>query len=75
MAFIEEVARTPCVVVCNSVGGMSGLQASVLRPSLVPAVQLTNISLRGMHAKRMPSWSRVRTQGVGWGWTPPSHRP
>ncbi|KAL6753405.1 Alpha/Beta hydrolase protein [Haematococcus lacustris] len=56
--FLEQVVGEPAVLVCNSVGGLAGLEASILRPDLVKAVQLLDISLRGLHVKRQPPWQR-----------------
>ncbi|KAJ9530834.1 hypothetical protein QJQ45_028719, partial [Haematococcus lacustris] len=53
-----QVVGEPAVLVCNSVGGLAGLEASILRPDLVKAVQLLDISLRGLHVKRQPPWQR-----------------
>ncbi|TFJ86040.1 hypothetical protein NSK_002860 [Nannochloropsis salina CCMP1776] len=41
-------------VVCNSVGGLVGLQLAVDRPDLVKGVMLLNISLRMLHLKKQP---------------------
>lgn len=50
--FIDEVVGEKAVVACNSVGGLAGLQASIVAPEKVAGVQLYNISLRGLHMKR-----------------------
>lgn len=50
--FIQQVIGTPAVCVCNSVGGLVGLQAAQMAPQLVPAVQVINISLRMLHVSK-----------------------
>jgi len=56
--FTEQVIGQKVHVVCNSVGGLAGLEAAIARPDLVQTVQLLDISLRGLHEKRTPSWQR-----------------
>ena len=45
----------PAFIMCNSVGGVAGLQAAVDDPSLVRGVVLINVSLRGLHIKKQPA--------------------
>mmetsp|Transcript_2598 Transcript_2598/g.3531 ORF Transcript_2598/g.3531 Transcript_2598/m.3531 type:complete len:337 (-) Transcript_2598:28-1038(-) len=54
--FIDEVVGEPSFVVCNSVGGCVGLQASVEdKKSLIRGLVLFNISLRMLHtSKQLP---------------------
>lgn len=47
-----QVIQQPAHLVCNSVGGLAALEASISRPDLVNGVQLIDISLRGLHEKR-----------------------
>jgi pimeloyl-ACP methyl ester carboxylesterase len=47
-----QVVKKPVVVVCNSVGGVAGLQVCKQRPDLVQGVMCINISLRMLHAKK-----------------------
>ncbi|GLC34735.1 hypothetical protein PLESTB_001229200 [Pleodorina starrii] len=56
--FIQQRIGEPTFVVCNSVGGLAGLQASLVSPQLVQGVQCLDISLRGLHVKRQPAWQR-----------------
>ncbi|KAG2483999.1 hypothetical protein HYH03_017166 [Edaphochlamys debaryana] len=56
--FIAEEVRAPTAIICNSVGGLAGLQASILAPSQVTGVQCLDISLRGLHVRRQPAWQR-----------------
>lgn len=50
--FIDEVVQAPAVLSCNSVGGLAGLEAAILSPEAVKAVQVINMSLRGLHVQR-----------------------
>ncbi|EFJ52272.1 hypothetical protein VOLCADRAFT_55777, partial [Volvox carteri f. nagariensis] len=56
--FIQQKVGEPAFVVCNSVGGLAGLQASISAPHLVQGVQCLDISLRGLHVRRQASWQR-----------------
>eukprot|EP00878_Enallax_costatus_P002483 GHUV01002663.1.p1 GENE.GHUV01002663.1~~GHUV01002663.1.p1 ORF type:complete len:406 (+),score=72.01 GHUV01002663.1:129-1220(+) len=56
--FIQDVIGTPAHISTNSVGGLAGLTAGILRPDLVKSVQLINISLRGLHVERQQPWQR-----------------
>jgi pimeloyl-ACP methyl ester carboxylesterase len=42
----------------NSVGGLAALEAALRAPQKVAGVQVINISLRGLHVDRQPSWQR-----------------
>lgn len=50
--FIEEVVREPSILVCNSIGGLVGLQTSIKNKSLVKGIILINISLRQLHKRK-----------------------
>lgn len=72
--FLEREVKEPAVLVCNSVGGMVGLQSAVTRPDLVKGVVLINISLRLLHQKKQAPLARpfisalqyvLRESGVG----------
>lgn len=72
--FLEREVREPAVLVCNSVGGMVGLQSAVTRPDLVKGVVLINISLRLLNQKKQAPLARpfisalqyvLRESGVG----------
>lgn len=54
----EKINGQPTLVTCNSVGGIAGLQAAVDNPTLVPAVQIMNVSLRMLHVTKQPTWAR-----------------
>ena len=47
--FCEEVVGEPAFVMCNSVGGVAGLQAAVDDARWIRGVVLINVSLRGLH--------------------------
>lgn len=57
-AFVQEVVKPKgedgVYVVCNSVGGVAGLQLCLDRPDLVNGIMLLNISLRMLHIKKQP---------------------
>lgn len=53
-AFIEEIVGEPAFIMCNSVGGVAGLQAAVDKPSSCRGVVCINPSLRGLHIKKQP---------------------
>jgi hypothetical protein len=57
-AFVQEVVKPEgedgVYVVCNSVGGVAGLQLCLDRPDLVKGIMLLNISLRMLHIKKQP---------------------
>ncbi|KAK9814391.1 hypothetical protein WJX72_005098 [[Myrmecia] bisecta] len=56
--FIESVIREPVFLICNSVGGLAGLQAAVYQPNQVRGVQLLNISLRMLHLSKQNRFQR-----------------
>lgn len=47
-----------CLLICNSVGGIAGLQAAVYAPHRVIGVALLNISMRGLHVSKQPPLAR-----------------
>eukprot|EP01038_Epipyxis_sp_PR26KG_P013760 gene13760-18453_t len=51
-SFITDIIKEPCYVVCNSVGGVAGLQSAVQRPDLIKGIVLIDISLRMLHIKK-----------------------
>lgn len=56
--FTREVVSTPSILICNSIGGVVGLQAAVEYPEMIKAVQLLNVSLRLLHIKHQTPISR-----------------
>lgn len=62
--FIEKEVKEPAILVCNSVGGVVGLQAAVQSPELVKGVILIDISLRLLHTKKQPPLQRPLTSAL-----------
>lgn len=56
--FVAGVMGQPAVLVCNSVGGIAGLQAALDDASLVRGVMVMNISLRMLHTSKQAEWQR-----------------
>ncbi|CAL8998383.1 unnamed protein product [Prunus brigantina] len=50
--------RDEAFFICNSIGGLVGLQAAVMEPQLCKGVMLLNISLRLLHIKKQPWYGR-----------------
>lgn len=61
--FIEEVVqkKEPVFLVCNSIGGVVGLETAVENPKLVKGVVLIDISMRNLHVKKQPPLMRPFT--------------
>jgi pimeloyl-ACP methyl ester carboxylesterase len=54
--FVREVVQTDRVyLICNSIGGVVGLEAARAYPEMVKGIMLLNISLRMLHIKKQ-SW-------------------
>eukprot|EP00752_Nemacystus_decipiens_P009979 g8899.t1 len=62
--FATEVVGKPVFMVCNSVGGLAGLQAGVDAPEQVLGVVLFNISLRMLHSKKQATAGRPFVTGL-----------
>lgn len=56
--FIRDEIKEPVILVCNSVGGVVGLQAAVNHPELIKGVVLINISLRLLTTRKMSALQR-----------------
>ncbi|KAL9162302.1 hypothetical protein ABFS82_07G081000 [Erythranthe guttata] len=57
--FCMEIVKDEQVFfVCNSIGGLVGLQAAVMDPSICKGIILLNISLRMLHVKKQPWFGR-----------------
>ena len=54
LEFISDVVKEPSILVCNSIGGIVGLQAAIQSPDLVQGVVLIDISLRMLHVQNQP---------------------
>ncbi|KAK4420102.1 putative aminoacrylate hydrolase RutD [Sesamum alatum] len=56
--FCMEIVRDEAFFVCNSIGGLVGLQAAVMDPAICKGIILLNISLRMLHIKKQPWYGR-----------------
>ncbi|XP_024032018.1 uncharacterized protein LOC21402061 [Morus notabilis] len=56
--FCKEVVKDEAFFICNSIGGVVGLQAAVMEPTICRGVMLLNISLRMLHIKKQPWYGR-----------------
>ncbi|XP_024518304.1 pheophytinase, chloroplastic [Selaginella moellendorffii] len=56
--FCSDVVQDEVFLVCNSVGGIVGLEAALTRPASVKGLQLINISLRLLHIKKQARFAR-----------------
>mmetsp|Transcript_26574 Transcript_26574/g.26821 ORF Transcript_26574/g.26821 Transcript_26574/m.26821 type:complete len:340 (+) Transcript_26574:40-1059(+) len=56
--FVTEVVKEPTYLVCNSVGGVVGLQAAKISPNMIKGVILINISMRMLHVTKQPPLAR-----------------
>ncbi|KAJ3684074.1 hypothetical protein LUZ61_013238 [Rhynchospora tenuis] len=57
-SFCSEVVRDCAFFICNSIGGLVGLQAAVTDPSICKGIVLLDISLRMLHIKKQPWYGR-----------------
>ncbi|CAH9108781.1 unnamed protein product [Cuscuta europaea] len=56
--FCNDVVSDKAFFICNSIGGIVGLQAAVLEPGICKGVVFLNISLRMLHVKKQPWYGR-----------------
>ncbi|CAL8162320.1 unnamed protein product [Prunus armeniaca] len=56
--FCIDVVKDEAFFICNSIGGLVGLQAAVMEPQLCKGIILLNISLRMLHIKKQPWYGR-----------------
>ncbi|KAL0403721.1 UNVERIFIED_CONTAM: putative aminoacrylate hydrolase RutD [Sesamum radiatum] len=56
--FCMEIVRDEAFFICNSIGGLVGLQAAVMEPAICKGIMLLNISLRMLHIKKQPWYGR-----------------
>ncbi|CAI9754709.1 unnamed protein product [Fraxinus pennsylvanica] len=72
--FCTDVVKDQAFFICNSIGGVVGLQAAVMKPEICRGIFLLNISLRMLHIKKQPWYGRpliksfqslLRNTGVG----------
>ncbi|XP_054807901.1 pheophytinase, chloroplastic isoform X2 [Prosopis cineraria] len=61
--FCVDIVKDDAFFVCNSIGGVVGLQAAVMEPQICKGIILLNISLRMLHIKKQPWYGRpfIRT--------------
>ncbi|KAF5725524.1 pheophytinase chloroplastic [Tripterygium wilfordii] len=56
--FCTDVIKDEVFLICNSIGGLVGLQAAVSDPKICKGIFLLNISLRMLHIKKQPWFGR-----------------
>lgn len=56
--FCEEVVKDEAFFICNSIGGVVGLQAAVTEPKICKGIMLLNISLRMLHITKQPWYGK-----------------
>jgi pimeloyl-ACP methyl ester carboxylesterase len=56
--FVKDVVKEPTYLICNSVGGLVGLQASLKEPKLIKGIVLINMSLRKLHKEKQIPFAR-----------------
>uniref|UniRef100_A0A3Q7JYR5 AB hydrolase-1 domain-containing protein n=1 Tax=Solanum lycopersicum TaxID=4081 RepID=A0A3Q7JYR5_SOLLC len=56
--FCKDVIGDKAFFICNSIGGLVGLQAAILEPQLCRGILLLNISLRMLHITKQPWFGR-----------------
>lgn len=61
--FCLEVVKDEAFFICNSIGGLVGLQAAVMEPQICKGLMLLNISLRMLHIKKQPPLARPLIKG------------
>ncbi|CAK9207462.1 unnamed protein product [Sphagnum jensenii] len=62
--FCSDVVNDPAFVICNSVGGIVGLQAALAEPEKVRGLLLLNVSLRMLHIKKQGWFMRPFVKGL-----------
>ncbi|PSS14498.1 Pheophytinase [Actinidia chinensis var. chinensis] len=56
--FCVDVVKDKAFFICNSIGGVVGLQAAVMEPEICRGIVILNISLRMLHIKKQPWYVR-----------------
>ncbi|KAM5582283.1 hypothetical protein ABKV19_002606 [Rosa sericea] len=56
--FCVDVIKDEAFFICNSIGGLVGLQAAFMEPQICKGLMLINISLRMLHIKKQPWYGR-----------------
>eukprot|EP00884_Botryococcus_braunii_P007381 jgi/Botrbrau1/16644/Bobra.0068s0061.1 len=64
LSFVDAFVGEPVFLICNSVGGIAGLEAAVRDHNRVRGVQLLNISLRMLHEKKQSPLMRPLVRGL-----------
>lgn len=62
--FLRKVVKKPSYLVCNSVGGVVGLQVAKAYPELVKGVILIDVSLRLLHVKKQNPLTRPIVKAI-----------
>ncbi|QHO37086.1 Pheophytinase [Arachis hypogaea] len=56
--FCLDVIKDKAFFVCNSIGGVVGLQAAVVAPQMCRGIIVLNVSLRMLHIKKQPWYAK-----------------
>ncbi|KAL5720556.1 hypothetical protein ACHQM5_013220 [Ranunculus cassubicifolius] len=56
--FCNDVVKGEAFFICNSIGGLVGLQAAIMNSQLCKGILLINISLRMLHITKQPWFGR-----------------
>uniref|UniRef100_A0A5B7C2P4 AB hydrolase-1 domain-containing protein n=1 Tax=Davidia involucrata TaxID=16924 RepID=A0A5B7C2P4_DAVIN len=56
--FCIDVVKDEAFFICNSIGGVVGLQAAVMERQICKGIVILNISLRMLHIKKQPWYGR-----------------
>ncbi|CAI8585418.1 unnamed protein product [Vicia faba] len=56
--FCLDVVKDKAFFICNSIGGVVGLQAAIVEPEICQGIVLLNISLRMLHITKQPWYGR-----------------
>ncbi|KAJ8760019.1 hypothetical protein K2173_010875 [Erythroxylum novogranatense] len=56
--FCVDVVKNEAFFICNSIGGLVGLQAAVMEPRICKGIVLLNISLRMLHITKQPWFAK-----------------
>ncbi|KAF8041113.1 hypothetical protein BT93_B3131 [Corymbia citriodora subsp. variegata] len=56
--FSVQVVKDKAFFICNSIGGVVGLQAAVMQPQICRGIIILNISLRMLHIKKQPWYGK-----------------
>ncbi|KAK4777791.1 hypothetical protein SAY87_017978 [Trapa incisa] len=56
--FCRQVVKDRAFFICNSIGGVVGLQAEIMEPQTCRGIVVLNISLRMLHIKKQPWYGR-----------------